>query len=193
MKVISNASSIPKSLWGEAAHYAAYTQNRLPCSSNSTTASAVEYLEEKPDPDKLVLFAKGFLLIMAEDRKAGSNVHEGAWKRRVEGYGRFPGAYRWRMADTGKILVSAHFRWAVPVTKTKLPQGNICPPVQPESKDNYSWLSILELSDNESETEISAEISQNTEDIHKQQMEHSKSPEPRKGTRVCKQSRKAKK
>jgi hypothetical protein len=95
----------------------------------------------------------------------------------------------WRIR--GKILVSTHFRWAAPVTETKLPQGNICLLIQPESKDNCSWPSIPELSDNESETEISAEISQNTEDIYKQQMEHSKSPEPRKGTRVRKQSRKA--
>jgi hypothetical protein len=96
---------------------------------------------------------------MPEDRKAGSKLHERAREGRVVGYGPFPGAYRWRMADTGKILVSAHFRWAVPVTETKLPQGNICPPIQPELKDNCSRPSTPELSDNESETEISAKIS----------------------------------
>jgi hypothetical protein len=42
------------------------------------------------------------------------------------------------MADTGRILVSAHFCWAAPVTETKLPQGNICPPFQPESKDKFT-------------------------------------------------------
>jgi hypothetical protein len=47
MRVISNASSTPKSLWGEAAH----------C-SNTKTTPAVEFLGEKPDPDKLVSFGK---------------------------------------------------------------------------------------------------------------------------------------
>jgi hypothetical protein len=128
---------------------------------------------------------------MPEDKKAGSKLHERAQEGRVVGYGPFPRVYRWRIVDTRKVLVSAHFCWAVPVTETKLPQGNICPPVQPESKDNCLWPSTLELSDNKSETQISAEISQNIEDIYPQQIEYSKSPEPRKGTRVCKQSWKA--
>jgi hypothetical protein len=51
MRVIDNASSIPKSLWGETAHYAAYIQNRVLCSSNPTTTPAVEFLGEKPNPD----------------------------------------------------------------------------------------------------------------------------------------------
>jgi hypothetical protein len=111
MRVIGNASSIPKSFWGEAAHYAAYTQNRVPCSSNPTTTPAVEFLEEKPDPDKLVPFGKKrFPLIMPENRKAGSKLPERAREGRVVGYGPLPGAYQWRMADTGKILVSAQFR-----------------------------------------------------------------------------------
>jgi hypothetical protein len=88
---------------GEAVHYAAYTQNKVPCSSNPTTTPAVEFLGEKPDPDKLVLLSKkGFRLIMPEDRKAASKLYERAREGRVVGYGLFPGAYRWRMADTGK-------------------------------------------------------------------------------------------
>jgi hypothetical protein len=95
MRVIGNASSTPKSLWGEAAHYAAYTQNRVPCSSNPITTPAVEFLREKSDPDKLVPFGKkGFPLIMPADRKAGSKLHERAQEGRVVGYGPFPGAYR---------------------------------------------------------------------------------------------------
>jgi hypothetical protein len=161
--------STPKSLWEEVAHYAAYTQNSVLCSSNPTTAVAVDFLGEQPDPDKLVLFSKKrFLVIMPEDRKPASKLYERAREGRVVGYGPYPAAYRWQMANTGKILVSAHFHWAVPVTETKLPQGTICPPVQPESKDNCSRPSTPELSDNESETEISAKISQNTEDIHMQ-------------------------
>jgi hypothetical protein len=42
IRVIGNASSAPKSLWGEAGHYAAYTQNRVPCSSNPATTPAMQ-------------------------------------------------------------------------------------------------------------------------------------------------------
>jgi hypothetical protein len=49
---------------------------------------------------------------MPEDRKAGSKLHERAREGRVVGYSPFSGAYRWRMVDTSKILVSTHFCWA---------------------------------------------------------------------------------
>jgi hypothetical protein len=49
MRVFGNASSTSKSLWGKAAHYAAYTRGRAPCSSNPTTTPEIEFLGEKLD------------------------------------------------------------------------------------------------------------------------------------------------